>query len=76
MDWQPIETAPKDGTQIILGCFVHHKGYGTDAMMAGHWFDGRFAVGMGFAFDDLIFHASVQMPWTHWCPLPEPPASP
>lgn len=59
MEWQPIYTAPKDGTRILV-----HGNYGfAIANWAGdnypHWVDcdGRME-------DEAC---------THWMPLPEPP---
>lgn len=57
MEWQPIETAPKDGTQILLG-----KVGGS--MIVGFW--------NGYAWDDGDFDSNVSWP-SHWMPLPEPP---
>jgi len=73
MDWQPIETAPKDGRQIILGCFQNEPGMVNKSIMVGEWADGRFRVNMGLALYEMIFMASMQMPWTHWMPLPPDP---
>lgn len=61
--WQPIETAPKDGTTIIGGKpffdpFICHW---RDAK-GGQWFSD---VAHGFWHEDV----------THWMPLPEPPAA-
>lgn len=59
LEWQPIETAPKDGSPILLyssddGC---HQGY---------WFEGSDDT--GWCTDGLFSNG-----WTHWMPLPEPP---
>ena len=66
--WQPIETAPKDGTRIVAGTRVNHtSGYSFwDAHVV--WFDdeeGEIASDayQGWAWDD----------YTHWLPLPTPP---
>lgn len=73
-EWQPIETAPKDGTIIDLwfgeyretdcwwqeGCSIHPQ--------AG-WYSHALCYGYGDWFDES------EQP-THWMPLPAPPESP
>ena len=71
-EWQPIETAPKDGTYIVvsdgvrvsLGLWVSDVDQGADYEgqigMAGWW-----SVDLG---------AKLDRP-THWMPLPDPPAT-
>lgn len=68
-EWQPIETAPKDGSHILVGgpwmpvCEVSwHKA--TDWDYPG-WRCGRFGAK---GYDDLGAYEP-----THWMPLPEPP---
>ena len=57
-DWQPIETAPKDGTRILLWIEP------TKIWMPYSWNGTRW---MG---DDY----PLNMAWaTHWMPLPPPP---
>jgi hypothetical protein len=56
--WQPIETAPLDGTQILVRCC----GEGRIGFWDGyHWLTvpGRYAM--------------TQIPPTHWMPFPDPP---
>lgn len=58
--WQPIETAPKDGTNILvysesIGRMI--AWYKFNNYPFGDWFNLRF---------DIISP-------THWMPLPEPP---
>lgn len=60
MNWQPIESAPKDGTRLILWCeygcvlgFAHR----TPKTRRLSW--------------RLIFSTTIRP--THWMPLPEPP---
>jgi hypothetical protein len=59
--WQPIETAPKDGTKLLLVCADgwYFVGQWSDRAN-GHmnWNDGEYT------FGNL----------THWQPLPPPPA--
>jgi len=69
--WQPIETAPKDGTKLLVGRFTgnnnsaNHEGliavdwYRTPGMMAGFIGFGKFN--------------TTWWPPTHWMPLPPPP---
>jgi hypothetical protein len=67
MNWQPIETAPKDGT-FILGYYADRPwlwdivqwdaGY-----LGGAWWGG------GHENDGPLF------PPTHWMPLPDPPVA-
>lgn len=64
-DWQPIETAPKDGTSVLF--YLRHGGFcfggwqewedSTGKSMSA-WQDN----GEGFTLDP-----------THWMPLPAPP---
>ena len=66
--WQPIETAPKDGTWILL----LHENHSTPTV--GRWIDtptvGRWIDGGWFSDDGL------KWPSTHWMPLPPPPSAP
>ena len=64
--WQPIETAPKDGTRILL--FVPPYGAST-----GHYSPARSNWGEKASL--WIAHAVLnkEAAPTHWMPLPEPP---
>lgn len=74
MKWQPIETAPKDGTPVVFGNF--------DAMCllcgAPHVWSGRyedFGFGDGPEMCEASYAATNENGEpTHWMPLPEPPA--
>ncbi len=63
-DWQPIETAPKDGTDILL---------------AAHWRGERWLQGIGRWRDERYQENTPGWGWTwyaspsHWMPLPNPP---
>lgn len=69
--WQPIETAPRDGTRILIW-FVHSNakfsddpvGHGWEAAHEAHWIDHN---GGGWTW-----HGLAGSP-THWMPLPESP---
>ncbi len=60
--WMPIETAPKDGTVILLG----HEA----AVFDGWWYEAESAWvdGERNMYDDYCHYNP-----THWQPLPEPP---
>jgi hypothetical protein len=65
--WQPIETAPKDGTPILLGLPVCGNLWAEDRRVyEGRWHEreGTWASINGF----ILFSVA-----THWMPLPEPP---
>ena len=61
--WQPIETAPKDGRDVLICSLYDDSSYGIEI---GYWNavreewrgDGPYAI------DEA----------THWMPLPNPPA--
>lgn len=65
MGWQPIETAPKDGTRLDLWS---ENGW-RYPNAAWDW------VGDGMGWTDAHHHGSIEEggPFTHWMPLPEPP---
>lgn len=66
-EWQPIETAPKDGTNVLL---VNRKGN----MAVGLW-NGRGVLEgwwlRGGSYPDVFFNDHHGP--THWMPLPEAP---
>jgi hypothetical protein len=89
-EWQPIETAPKDGTRVLLG---NAGSEDRNAEVAcGYWqeaeADGVDYMGSDAGFVDIEFNVyqpgrSFGSPSsrfdpaqpTHWQPLPAPPAS-
>jgi Protein of unknown function (DUF551) len=58
MNWQPIETAPKDGTDILV--------YSNERIISAHWSVPADA------WVEVVHDYSFAAP-THWMPLPEPP---
>lgn len=58
-EWKTIETAPKDGTLVLL----HGKGY-----VKTGWFDDSIQIGN---YPDWRWGLTFEP--THWMPLPEPP---
>ncbi len=63
MKWQPIETAPTDGTRILLR--------GKDGKIA----DGHYGQPDGYANPKQFVWPYIHANPTHWRPLPEPPES-
>jgi hypothetical protein len=63
-EWQPIETAPKHGGNIMLWCVDLVGGNGRVA--TGLWRDSY-----GGSWWD--YHMEYMLNPTHWMPLPEPP---
>lgn len=60
--WRPIETAPKDGTEVLLNC----DGY----FQIGSWcYDESEPARTVWACGSFMFHGP-----THWMPLPNPPS--
>lgn len=73
MLWQPMETAPKDGTTILV---VHQKSREVIAVKFSRWKgpEGKTDLGVYLVEDGHISHGYVH--WsrlTHWMPLPEAP---
>lgn len=64
IEWQPLETAPKDGTDIILRngelCAVGHYDYG--------WYPSNITTSYDMA------RALLDFTPTHWMPPPSPPS--
>ena len=70
-EWRPIETAPKDGTWVLLGSNGTDSSSGT-WVTQGYFYDEGWR---GETTDDgapgyCVLHDSQP---THWLPLPTPP---
>ncbi|MET3929522.1 hypothetical protein ABIE51_001409 [Lysobacter sp. OAE881] len=61
--WQPIETAPKDGTTIIIAYSLGGQHVETA------WWDGEGWAYNWHEYDGTSYVKDV----THWQPLPAPP---
>ena len=87
MSWQPIETAPQDGTVIDL--WVDYGNDGGQRIPDGYWrsdpfpsfFDqdrreGWAAANQGYdGADGWADDPELGTQVTHWMPLPKPPAA-
>ncbi len=72
-EWQPIETAPRDGTVVLLGRDVGEpwgfvRGYGHFEGKADELISGWLSYGLY----DPPGNLGLGNP-THWMPLPAPP---
>lgn len=67
-DWQPIETAPKDGTRILLGgCKL------MSSVQIGWWGAGRY-INRSVGYErDWTTGSTYGFNPTHWMQLPQPP---
>lgn len=69
--WQPISTAPKDGTCVLL--FLRDEGFATLAYWRkddpGDEFDWWLPAMDEWLCDGVVHEA------THWMPLPKPPGA-
>lgn len=66
--WQPIATAPRDGTKFLAGRFVK-KGSHNNLMAVDRW----HARERGDDWDGPGKFNTHYWPATHWQPLPAPP---
>jgi len=68
--WQPIETAPKDGTHF----FATGWEKAPSELFLGHWWVGvARKSGNTLELENRNINKSAI---THWMPLPKPPAKP
>lgn len=74
-EWQPIETAPKDGKAVLIcspGNRVAVAFYGDEAFIGNGWHVTVPCMGGWGSGSDTHIHWPEDQP-THWQPLPEPP---
>ncbi len=68
MNWQPIETAPKDGNTVVIGQWHYYDGYHWWPELA-YWQGSQWWNGEG----EPILGATHWMPLLPYPPTPEPP---
>lgn len=79
-DWQPIETAPRDATGILLH---NNKAPGIRGGKAnecdgtntvvGSWWSNEGEDGEWICYMSMIIDPNCPFEPTHWMPLPKPP---
>jgi hypothetical protein len=70
-DWKPIETAPKDGTMVMLAWRHNGKWVSTPGEWCPTWYgDPKGACWLGANLDEEY---GVPLQPTRWTHLPEPP---
>lgn len=72
MEWQPIETAPKDGSDVLL-YFPLEGLKGWSRVVICHWRTIGDERGHWVWQDRAVRGYSDAYKPTHWMPLPEPP---
>lgn len=72
--WQPIETAPKDGTYILIRQRSDDSPVGFNAYVCKH--DATFPHLPWTTSYGMILGTNPNAPVTHWMPLPPAPGSP
>ena len=73
-EWQPIETAPKDGETWVL-VFAPVDAYYRSEVWPARIAEPRYQGEDGKVLAIGIGHDGTQYGWhpTHWMPLPKPP---
>ena len=66
MEWQTIDTAPKDGTGFL---YFQKLPFGQKWIGSGIWHDGKF-IHVQWNGDECDW---TTISPTHWMPLPDPP---
>ena len=85
--WQPIETAPKDGTAILAygplpsrdaGSGVretHWKAYPEGSPGWAKWKEGKGPIGIGWDWYEPVHNWSHTWSPTHWMQIPPMPVA-
>ena len=81
-DWRPIETAPKNGDEVLLyredagiflGRWTAPIDFLTEREMERSGLDEESANAGGWFYADFVQGDRFEEPPTHWMPLPSPP---
>ena len=77
-EWRPIETAPKDGTRVLVAG-DDDGGRVAGGVVEARWFrqpQHRMEGWLAFFNEDPAFDPGCFISPTHWMPLPAPPVQP
>lgn len=69
--WQPIETAPRDGTVVLL-FMPDARDPGIDVGFWSEWTIEKIGE-EGAEWADPWSHLAIDTEPTHWLPIPKPP---
>jgi len=74
MEWQPIETAPRDGTRVLAFAWGASGGPLDAFYGVAGWAVADPDVNPGIPVEELsLWWWEYRIRPTHWMPLPEPP---
>lgn len=74
-EWQPIETAPKDGTEILIFTTRGIAHVGWSKYCGAYLESGESSGGWDVCWNNSDGWNDPEFPdATHWMPLPAPPA--
>lgn len=81
MEWQPIETAPRDGSSFLvhkntapgLPSGRADKCWAGNSAVAAWWAEENGGEGAWICYMSMVQDPELHFEPTHWMPLPEPP---
>lgn len=68
-EWQTMDTAPKDGTTIL----IHNPHWADGTVHPAKWFDDPSGLGCDWQTIDGWWSDGCDDSPTHWMPLPDAP---
>lgn len=76
-NWQPIETAPRDGTNFLAACVCIYDEYDEDDRIVKRNTRERYVrvAQFGFGFHTIPWNGGIvkNETFTHWAPIPDLP---
>ncbi len=82
MEWQPIDTAPQDGTEVLLFGTWAGEIHGPDRKVPPAIYIGAYEGGGDYSDDGYLWSVvggDMYAAWckpSHWMPMPAPPTAP